>query len=85
MPTDCETISPEGRTARSDYSEVMRRFEQAIAAYKAQADPLTLLLLNKSAIPLMDAQEHAWQSMMILRFSILSSHSPPSASCATSA
>ncbi len=69
MPTDCETVSncetvsPLERTANSDYSEVMRRFEQAIAAYKAQADPLTLLLLNKSAIPLMDAQPHAWQSI----------------------
>jgi len=61
--SNCETVSPSERTASSDYSEVLRRFELAIAAYKAQADPLTLLLLNKSAIPLMDAQPHTWQSI----------------------
>ena len=46
-----------------DYSEALGRFDRAILAYKAQADPLTLLLLNKSAIPLMDAQDHAWTSV----------------------
>ena len=57
MSTDSET------NREANYSETLRRFDQAIAAYKAQADPLTLLLLNKSAIPLMDVQEHAWQSI----------------------
>lgn len=64
MPTDCETISAVdcGNTGLN-YSEALNRFEQAIAAYKAQADPLTLLLLNKSAIPLMDAQTYSWMSV----------------------
>ena len=44
-----------------DYPEALRRFDQAILAYKGRADPLTLLLLNKSAIPLMDLQDRAWK------------------------
>lgn len=44
-----------------DYPDVVRRLDRAVLAYKAQADPLTLLLLNKSAIPLMEAQDHAWK------------------------
>lgn len=62
MSTDCET-NRDTNYSETNYSETLRRFDQAIAAYKAQADPLTLLLLNKSAIPLMDVQEHAWQSI----------------------
>ena len=49
-----------GGPACPDYSEVLRRFDQAALAYKAQPDPLTLLLLNKSAIPLLDAPDRAW-------------------------
>ena len=44
-----------------EYPQAMRRFDQAILAYKGRADPLTLLLLNKSAIPLMDLQDNAWK------------------------
>ena len=44
-----------------EYPEALRRFDQAILAYKGRADPLTLLLLNKSAIPLMDIQDNAWK------------------------
>ena len=39
----------------------MRRFGQAILAYKGRADPLTSLLLNKSTIPPMDLQNRAWK------------------------
>lgn len=48
-------------TAPLEYPEALRRFDQAILAYKGRADPLTLLLLNKSAIPLMDLQDRAWK------------------------
>jgi len=51
-----------GGPACPDYPEALRHFDQAVLAYKAQADPLTLLLLNKSAIPLLDAQDRAWKS-----------------------
>ena len=44
-----------------EYPEALRRFDQAILAYKGRADPLTLLLLNKSAIPLMDLQDRTWK------------------------
>lgn len=48
-------------TATREYPEALQRFDQAILAYKGRADPLTLLLLNKSAIPLMDLQDRAWK------------------------
>ena len=48
-------------TALLEYPEALRRFDQAILAYKGRADSLTLLLLNKSAIPLMDLQDQAWK------------------------
>ena len=51
----------DNEAACPDYPEALRGFDRAILAYKAQADPLTLLLLNKSAIPLMEAQDHAWK------------------------
>lgn len=43
--------------------DAMRRFDEAAAAYKAQAGPLTLLLLNKSAIPLLNIPAKAWKSL----------------------
>lgn len=61
MTADNETACPVGQGASPNYPDVVRRFDQAILAYKAQADPLTLLLLNKSAIPLMEAQDRAWK------------------------
>ena len=56
-PTSCASFA----TAPLEYPEALRRFDQAILAYKGRADPLTLLLLNKSAIPLMDFQDRAWK------------------------
>ncbi len=63
---DVGTENDVGREARSgsfDYDDAVRRFDEAAAAYKAQADPLTLLLLNKSAIPLLDIPAKAWKSL----------------------
>ena len=56
-PAICASFAP----ASLEYSEALRCFDQAILAYKGRADPLTLLLLNKSAIPLMDLQDRAWK------------------------
>ena len=61
MPIDSSTPS----FSTASLQEITGRFDQAILDYKAQADPLNLLLLNKSAIPLMDAQARAWKSVDI--------------------
>jgi len=50
VTADNETAYPVGQGASPDYPDVLRRFDQAILAYKAQA------------IPLLEAQDHAWKS-----------------------
>ncbi len=63
-PSGPGTSTPDPASLASDpleYPEALRRFDQAILAYKGRANPLTLLLLNKSAIPLMELQDCAWK------------------------